>query len=392
MLEKLNVASFKGVRFPCNETTTTAGRAKIKHEFANSNKNNIEDQGGIPRVYQLTAIITGEDYEIQRDKLLKAIESAGAGVLIHPFYGRVENVVAMPVTYSESMRRLGRVEIPITFEISDSEGIPAVTQRSSSNISNLKDSLITATTDDFANKYEVTNSFTGNFQAAQEKTAEFAGAVSEAVTLRTAGNKVAEYRAALDTFSRNINTITGSPSALASSVTALVNGISQLYDTAEETIDSVRRLTNFGTTDADSVATTAGLIERKRNNRAFNDAVQATALGVSYESATLAEYRTVEDIDTVSRSLEAVYARLKSSDMNQASLNALDEIRTATNQLLSEQKLSAASIVQVETVSRPVRLLSFDYYGESARAEELIGINGDVNTSYYEGEVGVLTK
>lgn len=78
--------------------------------------------------------------------------------------------------------------------------------------------------------------------------------------------------------------------------------------------------------------------------------------------------------------------------MNQESLNALDDLRVATNQLLNNQKLSASRVVTVRRNVRPVRLLSFDYYGDSEQAQDLIDINSDVNVSYFEGDIEVLTE
>jgi len=78
--------------------------------------------------------------------------------------------------------------------------------------------------------------------------------------------------------------------------------------------------------------------------------------------------------------------------MNQESLNALDEIRVETQALLDEQKLSAARIVTVNRNTRSVRLLAFDYYGDSEQAQDLIDINDDINISYFEGDVEVLTE
>lgn len=78
--------------------------------------------------------------------------------------------------------------------------------------------------------------------------------------------------------------------------------------------------------------------------------------------------------------------------MNQDSLNALDALRVATQDLLNEQKLSAARIVTVNRNTRPVRLISFDYYGNSDKAQDLIDINNDINVSYFEGDIQVLTE
>lgn len=78
--------------------------------------------------------------------------------------------------------------------------------------------------------------------------------------------------------------------------------------------------------------------------------------------------------------------------MNQESLNALDEIRVATQQLLNDQKLSAARVVTVNRNTRPVRLMSFDYYGSSESAQDLININDNINVSYFAGDIEVLTE
>ena len=78
--------------------------------------------------------------------------------------------------------------------------------------------------------------------------------------------------------------------------------------------------------------------------------------------------------------------------MNQESLNALDEIRIATQDLLNDQKLSAARVVTVNRNTRPVRLMSFDYYGDSGKAQELIDINDNINVSYFDGDIEVLTE
>ena len=312
MLERLSVATFKGVRFACNDTATTVGRALIKHEFANSDKNNVEDQGLIPRSYQLTAIIFGDNYESERDQLLSAIESSGGGVLIHPFYGRIENAVALPVTFNETVKRLGRVEIPITFELSDSEGIPAVGRQSSSGITSLKNSLISQVQGDFSSSFNVTNSFAGNFSSAQDKLGGFISAVGSNVTVTAvAAGASAAYRAKVDSFSRNINSLIGDPEQLAQGVTGLIDDISDLYETGEQIFDVASRFFEFGADDPTIFPTTVGLIERIANNTAFNEAVKATALGVAYESSSIIDYRTVNSVDSTSRSLESVYRSLK---------------------------------------------------------------------------------
>ena len=389
-LDSLSVATYKGVRFPCNTTRTTVGRAKIKHQFANSDKNNIEDQGLNPRIYELTAIITGENYESDRDQLLAAIESPEPGVLVHTFYGRVENAVAMPVSYDEVLSRLGSIEIPITFEISESEGIPAVSKISSSGIAVLKDALVVASKEHLSDTFSVSIGLLGNFEAARQKITQFIDTIKNSIPA-AATNLGSEYQSQLDTFTRNINELIGDPVTLSESVTELVNDISGLYETPEQTLDAVTALLNFGDDDTPIVATTVGLSERLANNTAMNNVIKSVALGVSYVSASLIDYRTVDDVDIVSRSLELAHRSLRGG-MSLDSLNALDEIRISTQILLGEQKLSAARVVTVNRHTRSASLLSFDYYGNSENAQSLIDINNNINVSYFEGDVGILTE
>jgi prophage DNA circulation protein len=78
--------------------------------------------------------------------------------------------------------------------------------------------------------------------------------------------------------------------------------------------------------------------------------------------------------------------------LTQEALNALDEIRVVAQDLLDTQKLSASRVVTVRRNTRPVRLLSFDYYGNSDEAQTLIDINSNINASYFEGDIEVLTE
>ena len=77
--------------------------------------------------------------------------------------------------------------------------------------------------------------------------------------------------------------------------------------------------------------------------------------------------------------------------MDQKSLNSLDDLRVTTQKLLDQQKLSAARLVSVRRNITTARLISFDYYGNSDKANEIIDINGDINVSYLEGDLEVLT-
>lgn len=311
-IQDLETASYKGVDFKFISTSTLVGRAKIKHEFANSNKNNIEDQGLNPRTYRLTAVISATNYRAERDRLLDAIESPGLGTLRHPFYGTIENAAAMPVEFNESITSMGRIEFPLVFEISDSDGVPTVARLSTSSVNNLAVNTVSVVSEDFGANFFVTDGFGGNFGSAQSKNDNFISAILNNVNITSILPGVsAEYRAKIDFFTRNANNLIGNPQGLGEGITGLMLDIAGLYSNPLQTYNVSRRFFTFGDDDVAINPTTAGLTERIANNLAYNEAVQISALSVAYEAASLRDYATVNDIDQVSRELEGEYRKLR---------------------------------------------------------------------------------
>ncbi|MGL5800869.1 MAG: DNA circularization protein, partial [Plesiomonas sp.] len=85
--KRLLPASFRGVPFLVDDEETGFGRRTQNHEFPNRDKNYAEDLGRESRTPQLTAYLIGPDYMDQRDRLIEALEKAGPGELVNPFYG-----------------------------------------------------------------------------------------------------------------------------------------------------------------------------------------------------------------------------------------------------------------------------------------------------------------
>jgi prophage DNA circulation protein len=141
--EEIQPASYKDANFLLNVASFTGGKKFAQHEYPNSNVQNIENLGLRPRDFQLTAIISEPDYIEKRNVLIRALESTGSGVLIHPFYGRMENMEATSFTGVEDLSRLGDLEIKIDFKSSNSTGLPISNINTLSAIQTQKDVVFT---------------------------------------------------------------------------------------------------------------------------------------------------------------------------------------------------------------------------------------------------------
>ncbi|QBY56156.1 DNA circularization protein [Cupriavidus oxalaticus] len=88
--DKLRPASFRGVPFQVDGEKTPVGRRTVLHEYPQRDVPFAEDMGRRTRQYTLTAFLIGADCLEQRDALLKALETPGAGELVHPWYGTLK--------------------------------------------------------------------------------------------------------------------------------------------------------------------------------------------------------------------------------------------------------------------------------------------------------------
>lgn len=80
-------ASFRGIPFLTENLSTEIGRRTIVHEYPYQDVPSTEDMGQKARKYTVNAYVLGDDHDLQRNRLIKAIETKGTGDLIHPEYG-----------------------------------------------------------------------------------------------------------------------------------------------------------------------------------------------------------------------------------------------------------------------------------------------------------------
>ncbi len=107
-------ASFKGVPFKVDEGGRTGGRRVAEFQIPKGDTPYAEDMGRAAKRWQITGYVIGDDYTAQRDALLDACDSDGAGILVHPTLGSM-NVMCGPVSTHESRLRGGICTFEMVF-------------------------------------------------------------------------------------------------------------------------------------------------------------------------------------------------------------------------------------------------------------------------------------
>jgi len=314
LLEELYTASYKGAEFLVNRTSTSGGRKDVLNEYPDSNIQNIEDLGLLPRSYRVSAIIAEPNYTQKRDTLLRALESGGTGVLIHPFFGRIENMAARSFTLVEDATRLGDTTVECVFGASDTDGLPVQSQNTVSLVSNQKGIVNGNIATDIANLFKVTNSFTGNFQSASDKLNQIADTITTNVTSLTASpDQINNFSSLVGNFSSSINQLIADPEELGTTLQNIFEEIPGLYESPTEQTAVLSLFFDFGDDDKVINETTVGLSERKQNNDVLNNSVKGFALSEGYLSASQIEFDTVAEIEEVADVLEVAFQSVKSA-------------------------------------------------------------------------------
>jgi prophage DNA circulation protein len=91
--QQLQPGSWRGCPFVMLSMQNKAGRRTTVHEYPYRDTVWVEDLGKLPRRFGLQAFLVGDDVYQQRDAMLKACETAGAGTLVHPTMGSMQCVL-----------------------------------------------------------------------------------------------------------------------------------------------------------------------------------------------------------------------------------------------------------------------------------------------------------
>ncbi|HFS8942351.1 TPA: DNA circularization protein [Enterobacter roggenkampii] len=112
--ETLLDASFRNVPFYFVDNEGTGGRRAIPRAFPKKEVGWTEDNGAVLTQQQINGKLLGKDYQKQLEALLKALNTAGPGELVHPWFG-IQKVQVGKVSHRLSTEEGGVVYI--SFEV-----------------------------------------------------------------------------------------------------------------------------------------------------------------------------------------------------------------------------------------------------------------------------------
>lgn len=174
---RLQPGSWRGCGFVLDAGETHAGRRLAIHEYPYRDTIWVEDLGKLPRRFNITAFLVGDDVYEQRDALVSACEQAGPGSLVHPTMGTAQCVLLDFVVIDR--RERGRmVQVSMQFILAAAMMYPGIATDTSQAISNAASALGIASASDLSTKL---GSFTSGIANVARDVSGFTGMVTTAV-------------------------------------------------------------------------------------------------------------------------------------------------------------------------------------------------------------------
>jgi prophage DNA circulation protein len=126
---RLRPASFRGVDFFVDALTGTAGGRRVSVlRLAGGELTVQQDHGAEPGEFDVTAFLWGEDYDLQRDRLERALAATGPGFLVLPTRGELRARVTRPPQTQESKNEGGYCSIRFSVVIESNVNAPIATR------------------------------------------------------------------------------------------------------------------------------------------------------------------------------------------------------------------------------------------------------------------------
>lgn len=366
--DQIQSGSFRGIPFLVDSHQLSGGRRVVKHEYPGKDKPGTEDMGRKAKDFSLEFYVVGSDYMDARDQLIDALDAGGAGLLVHPYYGRMQVNVE---TYNlrESVREGGKATFSVSFCESGDTDQPSRIVDSSKQTSESAAALSEAAVVAFTEQYSANGLPSWAIDGLTDTLDQIAGSLR----IKTAD--------LLD----NIN----SPAVISQSI---VNAAVSIVAEVGYSISAFQRAAAIGLDIPPLPFTTSLRQQQSRNQAALIQLSRQATLAAAANLTAAEAFPARNDASAVLVAASASVDALQSdSGADGAVLNdnvyfALADLKTALNTDLQTRGLrlpEMASYIPVTT--QPALVIAHHLYGDASRDGEIIDRNGIQSPGFVVG-------
>lgn len=379
--QQLVGGSFRGVTFRTVGAEIKVGRRNVVNEYPQRDTPYVDDLGRRARRFVVDCHVIGDNYLVERDALIAALETKGPGELVHPRYGSRWVSVEGEVSLKESPEQGGMARVSVTFVEDGGNAFPSAANDTLAEVEMAANAADDAAQADFLLQPEVTSGVLLS-DALDEFSASLA-AIKD-LTSRVANvQALADVAELVSSTLVQLNSLITTPLALAETFrqtyTAVINGLTRpltALSAMEEIGLANSRLRSVpvpGTSQALRVATANARAALQRR-LLLSSQSRTLVLALANSSVVATRDQAVALRNTLMTQMDV---EIEENDPPIEYARALTKLRLAVVRDVSArgEQLKRRAVYKPQTVL-PAVVLAYRVYQDAGRADELVARNG----------------
>lgn len=403
--DELRPASFRGVPFKVDNADSSHGRRQAVHEHAQRDVPQTEDLGRKAREFTIDGLILGKEYFGPRDTLIEACETAGPGILVHPYRGEM-NVVCRGLNVRESAKEGGMCIVSMTFLEAGQVSFPSATVDSVNAISKASNTLTTDAQAGFVDRFVTTGfpAFVRDAAATQLKgIAEF----MESPGFNLAGelDAASDFYLSVRSLAADAYDLVLTPVTLAQRLIGVITSIRSGFGSFADFLPSLSALSGPGSsaTGANSYRVLRKLVgqsqapyvgltqtpsrkQQAENYNALNDLVRQVAIGEMSKEAVVTDFESIQDATKTRTEITDLIDLESERTTDDNVYMALGGLQTEVVRGIPPAAQSLPQLIRyTPRVTLPSLLVAYQIYGDASRADEIAQRNSPRHPGFLPG-------
>lgn len=371
------------------------GRKTVVHEYPQSDTRYVQDNGKIAGIYTLQVNIqetTASAYKRNTQKLKAALETPGIGILTHPEFGRKKVVPTEASRQAAIVEENGLTTFKITFMESDPNKYPTSKAGNAGFISTLYDSITGQNETALGNAIKAMNDGLDVYNDCKDQLEEVTNLVNDIVsTINGFADEVSALSADIASFQASLTNLIQTPANLARRMNQIWGALANVTDNFGNLFNSAH--SSINTTPVETLNTSSPRTDQVNENRiAIRNFSNVAFLNIAYLASINIAYVSQDQINNILTQLNKTFEALDPNSIDEDIYYTLQDMRIQNRLYLESLRFNLPYSQIIYTNSIPASILSYNLYGDSRRAQEIIDVNIIEDPAFVSGNINVLSE
>lgn len=389
---RLPDGQFREAFFFYQESSGSGGRKTQTHEYPNKTERYVEDLGGLEKKFTFNVYTDDNVSYSERDDLIKALDEAGVGTLVHPSFGDLQ-VVVVGYTFTESVKELGITKFTINFEVASQNILPTETTATKGFLAKLKSDILGDNEKAFDDGWKSVKNAKAKFDSGVKTLKRTANKINNiAKQIQGAGDSFADLTTSLNQIVNSANKLVQAPSVLASNLRTAFDNLGVAFKNSKDLFNTTKKLFGFNESDQAIVGNSQIQKDIKTNQDQLNNFVNVAVLATAYDASVNIEYNNLQELNQVIADLENGFNQLPDT-IDKNLRDALLQMKIEATNIFSQLAISLPNVANYNVIN-PISLnnLIFKLYGSLELKETIRLLNNFGDTSQIQGNIKILTN